>query len=180
MARNKGLSWSQEQYIPVASIMLRKHTEKELREEYTRLRDIAQKRLKRIGQSEFAESQTYKNFAGVFKTTRSIKDKDQLAMALADVASFVGTEMTLSKMKKQRSESLKTLKEHGYNFVNEKNYVKFGRFMQTYKNANLDKIYDSARAVAIFQARPERKNISPSRLKELFEADERRGEVDGL
>lgn len=176
-----GLSWDKDEYVPVAQVALKKHTERELRQEYTRLRDIAQKRLARIGQSEFAESMTYKNFVGQFKTTRSIKDVGELTVRLAALAGFVETGTTVTSMKKQRAESLKTLHEHGYTYVTKENFVRFGQFMQAYRNANLDRVYDSKRAVKIFADKPDRKNVSPSRLKSLFEADEkRRLAEDGL
>lgn len=172
-SKNSGLKWDPSDYNPVHQIALKHHTEKELRQEYTRLRDIAQKRLGRIGQSEFAESQVYKNWAGRFPMTKTIKDPKTLALALADVANYVGGGMTLRTMRQQRTRSLKTLSEHGYNFVNKENYVKFGQFMEKYRSAHLDKVYDSKRAAAIFKMNPNRKNTSPSRMKQLFEADQR-------
>lgn len=172
-SKNSGLKWSPEDYNPVVQVALKHHTERELRQEYTRLRDIAQKRLGRIGQSEFAESQVYKNWAGRFPMTKTIKDPKTLALALADVANYVGGGMTLKTMKQQRARSLKSLHEHGYSFVTKENYVSFGQFMEKYRSSHLDKIYDSKRAAAIFNMNPKRKNTTPSRLKQLFEADQR-------
>lgn len=172
-SKKTGLKWQPEDYNPVVQVALRRHTEKELRQEYTRLRDIAQKRLSRIGATEFAETQTYKNWAGRFPMTKTIKDPKTLALALADVANYVGGGMTLATMKRQRERSLKTLREHGYTYVNKENFVSFGAFMDKYRAAKLDSIYDSKRAVAIYNMNPDRKNTSPSRLKELFEADQR-------
>lgn len=171
-SKNSGLKWQQEDYNPVVQIALRRHTEKELRQEYTRLRDIAQKRLSRIGATEFAESQTYKNWAGRFPVTRSIKDPKTLALALADVANYVGGGMTLKTMKQQRARSLETLHEHKYSDINEANFIRFGNFMDKYRAAKLDVLNDSKRAVKIFLANPERKNLSPSRLQELFKAED--------
>lgn len=171
-SKSSGLKWQQEDYNPVVQIALRRHTEKELRQEYTRLRDIAQKRLSRIGATEFAESQTYKNWAGRFPVTRSIKDPKTLALALADVANFVGGRMTLKTMKQQRARSLETLHEHKYSDINEGNFIRFGAFMDKYRAAKLDVLNDSKRAVKIFLTNPERKNLSPSRLQELFKAED--------
>lgn len=171
-SKKTGLKWQQEDYNPVVQIALRRHTEKELRQEYTRLRDIAQKRLSRIGATEFAETQTYKNWAGRFPMTKTIKDPKTLALALADVANFVGGGMTLKTMKQQRARSLETLHEHQYPDINEANFVRFGNFMDKYRAAQLDVIYDSKRAVKIFADRPDRINMSPSRLMELFKADD--------
>ena len=171
-SKKTGLKWQPEDYNPVVQVALKRHTEKELRQEYTRLRDIAQKRLSRIGATEFAETQTYKNWAGKFPMTKTIKDPQTLAMALADVANFVGGGMTLKTMKQQRARSLETLHEHQYSDINEANFVRFGNFMDKYRAAQLDVIYDSKRAVKIFADRPDRINMSPSRLQELFKADD--------
>lgn len=171
-SKSSGLKWQQEDYNPVVQIALRRHTEKELRQEYTRLRDIAQKRLNRIGQTEFAETQTYKNWAGKFPMTKTLKDPQTLAMALADVANYVGGGMTLRTMKQQRERSLATLHEHEYSDINEANFIRFGNFMDKYRAAQIDVIYDSKRAVKIFADKPDRINLSPSRMMELFKADD--------
>lgn len=171
-SKSSGLKWSPEDYNPVVQVALRRHTEKELRQEYTRLRDIAQKRLSRIGATEFAETQTYKNWAGRFPMNKTIKDPKTLALALADVANYVGGGMTLRTMKQQRERSLATLHEHKYSAINEANFIRFGNFMDKYRAAKLDVIYDSKRAVKIFADKPDRVNTSPSRLEELFKADD--------
>jgi hypothetical protein len=171
-SKKTGLKWQPEDYNPVVQVALRRHTEKELRQEYTRLRDIAQKRLSRIGATEFAETQTYKNWAGRFPMTKTIKDPKTLALALADVANYVGGGMTLKTMKQQRARSLETLHEHKYSDINEANFKRFGNFMDKYRAAKLDVIYDSKRAVKIFADKPDRVNTSPSRLEELFKADD--------
>lgn len=62
----------------------------DLRKEYTRLRDIAQKRLKRIAQDKRARtSDIYKEFKGGFPKLRDITSKKELGQALADVSRFV-------------------------------------------------------------------------------------------
>ena len=177
-SKNSGLKWDPSDYNPVYQIALKRHTERELRQEYTRLRDIAQKRLGRIGQTEFAESQVYKNWAGRFPMTKTIKDPQTLALALADVANYVGGGITLKTMKQQRARSLETLHEHGYDFVTKENFVKFGRFMDAYRAANLDRVAGSDIAVKVFSNNPDRKNLSPSRLKELFDKEMAKMEME--
>ena len=64
--------------------------EKELRAEYTRLRDIAQKRIKRLSRDPVAQtSSIYREFEHGFTRLRDIKTREGLERAMADVSRFV-------------------------------------------------------------------------------------------
>lgn len=64
--------------------------EKELRAEYTRLRDIAQKRIKRLSRDPVAQtSSIYREFEHGFARLRDIKTRGGLERAMADVSRFV-------------------------------------------------------------------------------------------
>ena len=85
------MKYKPELYTPYA---LESWPEKELRKEYTRLRDIAQKRIKRLGKDPIsATSDIYKEFAGGFPKLKSIgADRQALEQAMADVSRFVRSE----------------------------------------------------------------------------------------
>ena len=82
------LKYSPELYTPYA---LESWPDSQMRKEYTRLRDIAQKRLKRLSQDPISgTSDVYKEFAGGFPTIKAMRgDRKALEQALADVARFV-------------------------------------------------------------------------------------------
>lgn len=82
------LKYSPELYTPYA---LESWPDRQMRKEYTRLRDIAQKRLKRLSQDPISgTSDVYKEFAGGFPTIKAMRgDRKALEQALADVARFV-------------------------------------------------------------------------------------------
>lgn len=84
------LKYSPELYTPYA---LESWPDSKIRKEYTRLRDIAQKRLKRLSQDPISgTSDVYKEFAGGFPTIKSMRgDRKTLEQALTDVARFVRT-----------------------------------------------------------------------------------------
>lgn len=64
--------------------------EKELRAEYTRLRDIAQKRIKRLSHDPVAQtSSIYREFEHGFAKLRDIKSRECLERAMADVSRFI-------------------------------------------------------------------------------------------
>lgn len=75
------------QYTPYA---LHDWPESELRKEYTRLRDIAVKRLKRMGQDhELQQTQEYKYYSKRMPKLRDLVDIIEIEDFLADLAIFV-------------------------------------------------------------------------------------------
>lgn len=75
------------QYTPYA---LHEWPESDLRKEYTRLRDIAVKRLKRMGQDqELRQTQEYKYYSKRMPKLRDLVDRIEIEDFLADIAIFV-------------------------------------------------------------------------------------------
>lgn len=106
------------------------YTVKELRREYSRLRDVAQKRLGRLERSEFAGSQTVKYNWGRFKKLSEITSAGELTHLLGDLARFLtASRGSVSGMREARRKSVETLQEGGLTFVTEKNFDVFTDFM---------------------------------------------------
>lgn len=81
------LKYASLHYTPYS---LHEWPEKELRREYTRLRDIAVKRLKRMGQDpDIAQTQEYRYYSSRVPRLRDMIDRLEIEEALADVALFV-------------------------------------------------------------------------------------------
>lgn len=75
------------QYTPYA---LHEWPESDLRKEYTRLRDIAVKRLKRMGQDqELRQTQEYRYYSKRMPKLRDLVDRIEIEDFLADIAIFV-------------------------------------------------------------------------------------------
>lgn len=130
---------------------------KEVRSEYTRLRDIAQKRLKRIeaaskGATDWTRMETYKTYRnGVPKL--STLSKEHLPYELAKLARWVESDYSrIGYLKKRMKSAIKKLYEHGYDFVNEGNYLDFTAFMEEYRRQKLDHIYGSPDVVELYGA----------------------------
>lgn len=126
------LSFSAWEYNPQG---LQKYDEKTLRKEYTRLRDIAQKRLGRMGQTMFERSQTYRKNVGQFEKTRDIETASQLRQDLTQLARFVLAESsTIQGQKAIMKRGIATWHKKGYDWVNESNWFDFIDFLEYVKS----------------------------------------------
>ena len=176
MARYKGgsstgssLRYPVEAYVPSVAMMSKYMTEKQMVSEYSRLRSIARKRLERFEGTEWVDTQQYRMNAGRYKPVKEIKNKTELVALLSDVSRFVTARTgSVSGLRAQRSQSLKSLHEHGYTFVNKKNYPMFVQFMEAWRVWDVNRLYDSERVADLYhEAR--RKAISSKELRENFE-----------
>lgn len=131
--------------------------EREVRAEYTRLRDIAQKRVKRMGKSEFSKSETYQQFGQGFKKLKDL-DKSQLATALHELQKFVSSKKsTLKGQREAQRKTIETLKESGID-VNKKNYWAFWSVMHEMRSRKV--LYGSDKALELADALLERDMMS--------------------
>lgn len=143
---------------------------KEVRREYTRLRDIAQKRLKRIeaaskGATDWTRTEAYKTYRNGVSKLSDIS-KEHLPYELSKIARW--TESNYSKigyLKKRMRLSIKKLHERGYDFVDERNFLDFTEFMEEYRRQKLDHVYGSSDVVELYGALKERAIA----LKEVYD-----------
>lgn len=132
------LTWEYDEYYPYR---LEQIDERALRKEYTRLRKIANKRLNRLQASEYKETDLAKEYAGGFALLADVKD---LPRELTQLARFVASERSsVTGLKRIDKQTIETLQEHGYTFVNTKNVRQFGAFMEEMRQAGLSKLYSS-------------------------------------
>ena len=132
------LTWEYDDYYPYR---LEQIDERALRKEYTRLRKIANKRLARLQASEYKETDLAKEYAGGFALLADVED---LPRELTQMARFVASERSsVTGLKRIDNQTIETLQEHGYTFVNTKNVRQFGAFMEEMRQAGLSKLYSS-------------------------------------
>ena len=151
-------------YTPIG---LKKLGEVEVRKEYSRLRSIAIKRLKRLSESEFSKSNAYQQNVGKFPKISDIKTEGELRYRLINLVRF--TTSPMSTIRGQRAnirQTVITLKEHGYDFVTSQNLPKFGEFMDYARSVLGGILYDSERIANLFSDNAEK---SPDDLKKLFD-----------
>ena len=121
---------------------------------YTEKRDIAQKRLKRLLKSEFKQSQAAREYKEGIPTLRGLKaasegdeafEKNMIVYELSKVNKWLENKYSrVGELKAVKKKSIATLHEHGYTFVNDKNYNEFVEFMSYLHTTQLDRIYSKA------------------------------------
>jgi predicted glycosyltransferase involved in capsule biosynthesis len=123
-----------------------------LRKEYTRLRAIANKRIKRLAQSEWKDSQIFLENQAGFARLSQIHNDRTLRHELSQLARFVSSERSqISGQNRIRRKTVATLRDRGYDFVNVKNFREFADFMEFARTANLGKLYDSEKVADLYE-----------------------------
>lgn len=133
-----------------------KLAEKDLRRLYSKYASEARKRAK-VLKDEFGV-----NIGEQFKPVSAIKDAKDVAKALSQVSKFLRSPSTKKQYGEYRAKSIATLRstetaegwtKPSYDFVNEKNFEKFGQFMGEMRNAGVLDEYDSAEVAEAFGTR---------------------------
>jgi len=101
-----------------------------LRSEYTRLRDVAQKRLKRMAGKPEAQ-ETYAQHPGGFPKIRELEGRGDLVKALIDVSSFLTARRgSLSGIQATNKQIIKSMARKGVS-VRKEDLRNYGNFMNT-------------------------------------------------
>lgn len=126
---------------------------KDLKTLYSAKRDIAQKRLKRLSNSEFSKNSIVNQYKKGIPTLKQIKaesdgdpefEKNILTYELSKLNVWLENEYTkVGKLKEVKTKTLQTLHEHGYDWVTKSNYMDFVEFENYLKATGLDRLYDS-------------------------------------
>ena len=131
--------------VPEAENMMRLDISA-MRKEYTRMRDIAQKRIKRMGKSEFAESKAYQAHSQGFAKLKDLDPRD-LPKAFSELSKFVEAKgSTISGQKSIRDKTIRTWQEQGLG-LNRQNYDKTIRILEELRKRKM--VYGSDRVVML-------------------------------
>ena len=130
--RGASLSWEPTSYNPQG---LQAYSERDLRREYTRLRDVARKRIQRLQASEFKGSSVARyNTMDKYRKLSEIRSPEELRRRLSDLARFVTAKTgSVKGLREQRTAQLETLHEHGFTFVDKTNLKEWGQYLQWLK-----------------------------------------------
>lgn len=153
-------------------------TPETIKQEYTRLRKIAQERLRTMEKSEIGRaSRTYRTNKDRFKPVSKMT-LGQTKIMLHEVSRMISAKTgTLSGIKAARAQSIQTFREHGYEFVTEENYNEFGEFMQAWKDSQY-RGYGSPVAVDFFESAVRaRQNVSGEDFDRAHLSHDKRGHI---
>ena len=145
--------WYEEKWYTVqgAETMVRVGTKDDMatmRAEYTRMRDVAQKRIKRLGK-QFPESKAYQSHAKGFPKLIELDPRD-FAKAFSELAKFVRAKgSTVTGQKEIKQKTMKTWQDQGLN-LNPKNYDKTIKVLEEMRKQKI--VYGSDKAVELADA----------------------------
>ena len=131
-----------------AETMARMGTKSDLstmRAEYTRMRDVAQKRLKRL-EKAFPESKAVQSHPQGFQKLKTLDPRD-FPKAFAELAKFVRAKgSTVTGQKQIKEKTIKTWQDQGLN-LNQKNYDKTIKILEEMRRRKI--VYGSDKAVEL-------------------------------
>ena len=142
--------WFDEKYYTVqgAETMFRLGTKDDvsaMRAEYTRMRDVAQKRIKRLGK-QFPESKAYQAHSQGFEKLRNMDPRD-FPKAFAELYKFVHAKgSTVTGQKEIKAKTIKTWQDQGLG-LNEGNYDKTIKILEEARKRKL--VYGSDKVVEL-------------------------------
>lgn len=142
--------WFEDKWYTVqgAETMARLGTKDDLatmKSEYTRMRDVAQKRLKRL-EKQFPESKAVQNHPKGFPKLRDLDPRD-FPKAFAELAKFIKAKgSTVTGQQQIRDKTIKTWRDQGLN-LNQNNYDKVIKIMEEMRRQKI--VYDSNKAVEL-------------------------------
>lgn len=140
--------WFDEKYYTVqgAQTMFSLGTKDDIstmRSEYTRMRDTAQKRIKRLGE-KFPESKTYQEHKGGFPKLRDIDPRD-FPKAFSELAKFLKAKAsTVTGQQQIKEKTIQTFNDNGLK-VDNSNYNAVIDVIEEMRRQKI--VYDSNRAV---------------------------------
>lgn len=159
----------------------------DLRKEYTRLRAVANKRLARMEGTKYEKTQTYLKNKGKYTTIAQIekeamkqaknmpKEVQQLyinshiAKKTADLYKMLTSRTgSITGMQQVERETVETLREHGFTFINRNNLKQFGEYMEFLRVLHRGRNFDSERAVDLFGTAT-KKGIDPQEIAHDYE-----------
>ena len=146
-------------YTPVA---LHDWPEKDLRQEYTRLRDIMHKRLLRMGQdAALRDTEEYRYLSAHIPRLRDIADRQGLERALADIAWFIrNPEISTVSGLRERQKRVQQMADHTLGQIDESYFGLLGDWFDYCHDQGLDEIYNSDELVEYFYSVPDRRYLN--------------------
>ncbi len=112
-----------------------------IREEYRRLREMAEDRLRKFKKAGLADTEIYKYNKQRFDPARSLTDA-QIAERMGDLARFITAKRgTVGGFRAAERKAVETLQAEDLEFVNIKNFRDFAEFMESARAAEISNAF---------------------------------------
>lgn len=119
-----------------------------MRAEYTRMRDVAQKRIKRLGK-QFPESKAYQSHKEGFAKLKDLDPRD-FPKAFSELAKFVKAKgSTVTGQKQIKEKTIKTWQDQGLNLTSS-NYDKVIKILEEMRKRKI--VYGSDKVVELAES----------------------------
>lgn len=139
-----------------------------IRADYSSMRKLANQRLKRFEGTQWEKSAIYKFNKNRFKRLDQVKNPEELAHLLVEVKDFLENPLsTVTGQQRRIKDTVATLQEQGFTFVNTKNFSDFAMFMDRMRALNLSSIYDSEQSAEVWNTL-RKQGASPAEVAEAF------------
>ena len=141
-------------------------SEKEIRDEYSRLRNIANKRINRLERAGYTDTQTYLQNVGAYKSLSNYT-MEELQYKLYQISKFVSAKSsTVGGMRRIQKQMLAKLHEKDLGSIT--NLQEFGDFMDWARAKYKYREFDSERAAEVYNESKRRK-IDIEEIKKDYE-----------
>lgn len=141
-------------------------SEKEIRDEYRRLRNIANKRIKRLGEAGYQKTQTYLRNVGSYNAPSNYT-MEELEYKLYQVSKFISARSsTVSGMRIIEKDAIEKLKEKDLGRIT--NLQEFGDFMDWARTKYKNSDFDSERAAEVYNE-AKRRRIDIEEIKKDYQ-----------
>lgn len=153
MAERKAeLKYSFRQYTVYANRIGAGIPQNEIKKEYTRLRDILNKRIQRINKSDFAGQGISGQFPQGLPKLSEIAPED-LPYLLQQAATALNSRGgSLKGLQMRQSETIKSLRERGYTNIDDSNIRAFASFMEEARDRGIEKVYGSDSIATLYDS----------------------------
>lgn len=160
-----GLERVIDDYTPLALELT--WNEKDVRQEYSRLRSIYRKRYERLIESEYSDIRLVQERPiSRYKPIREIENNRELYHLLSELATIVYSGVTLSRLKKREKDKMEHLNDvYGVELKTHEDLLNFGKFMEQVRDFASGRIYDSDFAVELYS---DGEKMSNKKLLELY------------
>lgn len=168
MAERKAeLKYSFRQYTVYANRIGAGIPKNEIKKEYTRLRDILNKRIQRINKSDFAGQGIAGKFPKGLPKLADIAPEDLPYLLQQAATALTSKSGSLKGLQQRQQSAIESFRERGYTQINESNFKEFVDFLEEAKEKGLAKVYGSDSVVNLYE-NTQAMGLSPEEVMQDF------------